>query len=302
MRAVGRNHSVDVVKGVLMLLVVLGHVVLGGIDDNLVRFVIYSFHMPAFFFVSGYLLNTSKLGGMPAKAFASKYWHRMLKWWCVAWVVYTAMYCCFRGFTVESMLHNVADPYYHLWFVPSLLMMTIMAWGLFRYLKNDVLAILLLLCLGVFFFYFSQYWDVSQAYNCRLLAFFAFGIVARRCLCGKVLHRMPYICMYVTVCVAIFYAIDSPMAFFRSYVQLPLCILWCAVVVLPAMNSGFFHCGTIEWIGRNSLQVYLWHALPVAAINVFFETRVAVYYSLSFAALFIFLVYAYIKGKRVSAS
>lgn len=52
-----RNRSVDAIKGVLIFTVVLGHMLLGTLDNNPVRFLIYSFHMPAFFFISGYCVR-----------------------------------------------------------------------------------------------------------------------------------------------------------------------------------------------------------------------------------------------------
>lgn len=48
---VKRDRSIDILKGILILLVVLGH--------SRVKFshVIFWFHMPLFFIVSGYLLD-----------------------------------------------------------------------------------------------------------------------------------------------------------------------------------------------------------------------------------------------------
>ncbi len=61
---------VDVVKGVLMLMVILGHAIQEplkvrgiGFEDNVWRNIIYSFHMPAFMAMSGYLVYCSN-GGM----------------------------------------------------------------------------------------------------------------------------------------------------------------------------------------------------------------------------------------------
>ena len=51
-----RIESIDVLKGIGILLVVYGHVCA---DTELTHF-IYSFHMPLFFIVSGFLFNTSK--------------------------------------------------------------------------------------------------------------------------------------------------------------------------------------------------------------------------------------------------
>ena len=44
-----RNRSIDAIKGILIFLVVIGHVLPGSLDENVIRYVIYSFHMPAFF-------------------------------------------------------------------------------------------------------------------------------------------------------------------------------------------------------------------------------------------------------------
>ncbi|MCD8133214.1 MAG: acyltransferase family protein [Clostridiales bacterium] len=55
-----RNDHFDNIKAVLIFLVVLGHVFrnLGANgDEYLVYKIIYSFHMPAFLFVSGYFMK-----------------------------------------------------------------------------------------------------------------------------------------------------------------------------------------------------------------------------------------------------
>lgn len=46
----GRNSSVDIIKGIGIILVIMGH-----ISENLfINRLIYSFHMPLFFILSGY--------------------------------------------------------------------------------------------------------------------------------------------------------------------------------------------------------------------------------------------------------
>ena len=51
---------VDFAKGLVMILVVLGHATVYDIDLN--KF-IYVFHMPFFFIMAGFLLNLNKWGG-----------------------------------------------------------------------------------------------------------------------------------------------------------------------------------------------------------------------------------------------
>ena len=56
--AIARNDSIDIVKGVLIFLVVLAHFAVSKSLALPIRAwgnAIYSFHMPAFIFISGFL-------------------------------------------------------------------------------------------------------------------------------------------------------------------------------------------------------------------------------------------------------
>lgn len=59
-----RILELDFFKGVAILLVICGHVILanikGALDTHPVYTWIYSFHMPLFFFISGYLISYSQ--------------------------------------------------------------------------------------------------------------------------------------------------------------------------------------------------------------------------------------------------
>ena len=52
-----RDLTLDLAKAICIILMVIGH---SGCPDYLHRF-IYMFHMPCFFFISGYLLNDKYL-------------------------------------------------------------------------------------------------------------------------------------------------------------------------------------------------------------------------------------------------
>lgn len=117
-----RNHTVDAFKGFLILLVVLGHVLLGTLQENVFRYVIYSFHMPTFFFISGYLIRVESLCKLSFKELLVKYWNRMLKMWVLAFFVFS-VYALRDCFSLKSLLKLCVQPYYHLWFVPALFVM-----------------------------------------------------------------------------------------------------------------------------------------------------------------------------------
>lgn len=57
----GRNHHIDALKGVAIILVVLGHSIQlndPNYDNNLLFRIVYSFQLPMFFFLSGFILST----------------------------------------------------------------------------------------------------------------------------------------------------------------------------------------------------------------------------------------------------
>lgn len=178
-----RCSSIDYIKGCLIFTVIVGHVLLGSLDANLFRYVIYSFHMPAFIFMSGYLLNIEKIRLLRIDQLFGKYWRRMLLPWGIAWVVYTAI-DVYGKLSLDAVLNNIINPFYHLWYVPSLFMMIAIIWMAFRYCKSDKAnALLLLLVVGILLFNLSNTsYSIGSAWNCRMLPFFVLGIASKRLL------------------------------------------------------------------------------------------------------------------------
>jgi fucose 4-O-acetylase-like acetyltransferase len=112
------NQTADVFKGALILFVIIGHVLLGTLVDNPIRFFIYTFHMPVFFFIGGYLLNLPKLEKMDWLNILKKYTRRMLAVWAMACVVY-ALLVDFKRLSWQLLFDRFLHPYYHLWFIPT---------------------------------------------------------------------------------------------------------------------------------------------------------------------------------------
>lgn len=87
-----RDKSIDFVKGVIIYLVVWGHVIQHIHHDNessLVFNIIYSFHMPLFIFISGYFAAHTLSKSI--KDVSEKVWKRLLVpaliWSCVQFVI-----------------------------------------------------------------------------------------------------------------------------------------------------------------------------------------------------------------------
>ncbi len=137
--AVNRFDYLDIAKGVGIIAVVWAHILLVGWSHK----VIYSFHMPLFFFISGMLFQRGKYSSF--RVFIVKRAERLLLPYLVysfvTWGIW-ASYRCFRYGPVDDywgpllqtfiaqgsgrfMPHNSA-----LWFIPCLCVVEILFWGL----------------------------------------------------------------------------------------------------------------------------------------------------------------------------
>ena len=64
-----RNRNIDGIKGCLVLLVVVGHVLQGRLDQSIGRYMIYGFHMPFFIALAGICFRTHDLVAIHCRFF-----------------------------------------------------------------------------------------------------------------------------------------------------------------------------------------------------------------------------------------
>jgi acyltransferase len=118
---VRRSAGPDQLKAILLTFVIFGHTFVQLQSQDLGKWLIYGFHMPAFLFLSGYLLDATRLGGRPLGALVAHYWRRMLAAWLAVSVVYLAVY---ERQAFDTVPHAITllflTPVFHLWYVPAL--------------------------------------------------------------------------------------------------------------------------------------------------------------------------------------
>lgn len=111
--AIARNDSIDIVKGVLIFLVVLAHFAVSKSLALPIRAwgnAIYSFHMPAFIFISGFLskrVSTQRIKEID-----------LLLWPFIVFQVLNYIYTRLTGFGVGSL--NIFKPAYLNWYILAL--------------------------------------------------------------------------------------------------------------------------------------------------------------------------------------
>ncbi len=129
-----RNPYIDLLKGMLILFVIAGHLLVGGIRTTFPRYLIYSFHMPLFIALSGYLIRPEGLLSLSFPALLRKYFHRLLLPWLIAVQIFYLVTHLTHMDEISFMdyLSSYWDIYFHLWYVPALLVWILLTWGFLK--------------------------------------------------------------------------------------------------------------------------------------------------------------------------
>jgi fucose 4-O-acetylase-like acetyltransferase len=270
-----------------MVLVIIGHVLIGNQLTMAPRYFIYTFHMPLFLFMSGYLLNLNRLREMTWVELWRKYARRLIRPWCAAWVVYTAWSLMHQRWAFDTLIHDVLHPYLHLWFIPSLFLMTCLM-AVAAKCRLSPWWVFALGCVSI-----STVGSYPLPGICTMwpLVYFATGVLSRA---GKLPQRIGWGGVAVAMAMnAALYFVVNLSEFTRHnslLIFMPVELLLCAAVGNLLRSGKQWRQSTLEWIGRNSMQVYLWHMIPIIALKELLPHNRPLYYLISAILLANFLL------------
>lgn len=288
-----RIQQIDSLKGFLILLVVLGHILQGAIDENIVRYVIYSFHMPLFFCVSGYLFNYSKIKELSFSALIHKYLFRIIIPFVIALIVYNLILYLQDGY--------LAYIYYHLWFILSYLFCILVYWSFFK--LNGSFKFMIVLSISIYIItkliskfdlFENTYYDIlNLSIRPYYILFFTLGVILRkRELKDSFLNKA----ILLLSIVGYLFLFSYPKSSF-----IPLCFLLLnislAYFAISHLQNNYQN-KFLTWVGINSMSMYLWHMLPVLLSKALANNDIE-YYVLSFSFIVLFL-YVLPKLNKVS--
>lgn len=183
----GRTAWVDYSKGIGIILVVYGHVVGGAMPESmkiprlmlLSRDIIYHFHMPLFFFLSGLFVQTSLSKRGTRRFIVNK--SAVLGYPYFVWSVLQGSAVMLMS-SYTSLSANLTDllalwyrPLYHFWFLYALFLM----YAAFALIKNITvfsLPVLIGFACLLFFFPFSTPLAGLDYFSANLI-YFVFGIL-----------------------------------------------------------------------------------------------------------------------------
>lgn len=153
-----RDQTIDVAKGIGMLLVVLGHNPIVQQEKGELYRLIFSFHMPLFFFLSGVFFNPTKsLGSSVVEKGGA-----LLKPYFVTLLSLAALHAVTKSqdivSTIAGVLYGGGDTieWSPLWFLPHLFVVSLFAWAMANVVAQrmqsavlEPLLVLLLFIVGV---------------------------------------------------------------------------------------------------------------------------------------------------------
>lgn len=131
-----RIEYLDIARGIGILLVVLGHNDFGAFSTFFHQ-VIYSFHVPLFFFLSGYFLNTS----IPFLEYLKKRFHSILKPFLFTILLIYFASVSFERMGFQTAITRIVKSLYgsvtyitwdQLWFLPNLFVVSLYAYAFVR--------------------------------------------------------------------------------------------------------------------------------------------------------------------------
>lgn len=261
---------------------IVGHILPGTVTDSFSRFLIYSFHMPLFIAIAGYFFGSMDLKNISFVQLFKKYEFRLIYPWLIALVAYS-LYQDWDVLFIENkyvvLWDSFRKPYYHLWFVPGLLGYVFSTWVVskVKLSVNILLIVSVLLSVSsmvlkehriLFVVYpdIKEYVDVLlSTFRPHYFTFFVLGIWVRRTPLQKINPFLPYLSVMGLLALLVsFFLHQRDIYIFAFYFFNFFFAIW----MLKLSEKRFFpNVRVLQWIGVNSLGIYLWHQYPLMIVK-----------------------------------
>jgi fucose 4-O-acetylase-like acetyltransferase len=256
----GRNASVDVFRGLLVLLVMLGHFSEISQRQNFLTWLGFGFRMPVFIGLTGYMFNLEQARSMTLPALFEKYYGRLILPWLVACAVHLTIV---GAIDWSAPLNAIFRPPFHLWFVPVMMAFIFTARAC-RLDPTRMLAIAIPASIAAMYIFgvgynIEQYqaWVPDHRYFTYPI-YFTFGMWVARRPFDPSIRDVPLL----VALIGLFWwcrLYEHPARAGEVAAELILCVP--LILLLPRVRHLALNLPLIAGVGRDSLFVYLWHPL-----------------------------------------
>lgn len=305
-----RLKNIDLFKGLLIVFVILGHTLQGEMDESIWRTVIYSFHMPLFIGISGFLFNADRVVAINLIVLIKKYLFRVIIPWTIAVAFYFSLSIIQNdNFNIlTGLIKSFISPFYHLWFIPGFLSWVVLTWIFKKIKTGDNFLLVFGLLISVVSIILKNYPEIYQnlgvlnsgiklvlhTFRPYFYFFFVFGVIYRRLELNRpniFEYILPLICF-----VFLIYSFYNPNKLLSTINFFLFNSLLLSLILKVSTNNLIRGNETIEWIGVNSLAIYLWHVLPILICKFAIGTEnLTMFYLVTICMEFVFIIaYSYL--------
>jgi len=297
-----RLKNIDLLKGLLIILVILGHILQGKIDEAIWRKIIYSFHIPLFVGISGFLFNVNRVVNISFIRLIKKYVFRVILPWIIAVLGYFLLTLTPDDSSfLTGIIRAFIYPYYHLWFIPGFLSWILLTWVLKKFKIRDKQLLVIAFVISLISILLKQLQTYQGIEIIKLLLhtfrpqfyfFFVFGLIYRNIKLSRpklLEYILPSTCFILVV--YLFYNPNTLLSGVNFFLFNSLLL---SLVLKVSFNNMIHESKTIEWIGLNSLAIYLWHVLPILICQFLIGTdNLALFYLTTIFTEILFIVVYY---------
>ena len=287
-----RLAYIDIAKGIGIILVVIGHCVpdassLTGISNpyfKLLHQIIYSFHMPLFFFIAGFFVNTQKFSVsspylQKTYLFIRKKFNRLIVPYLFVGLCYLPLKLAFSQFANRPYhINNLwkiiigINPDGELWFLYSLFMINVLVAVVFKFKVSlwKIMAALLAML--------SPFCHIITNY----LLYFLIGMYIRE---KEENWIYKFSSFFIVICLALFFAGNYALYLYPRYSVwikiltslsgIVLC-LWTAKTI--GNNSHVLSRG-LRVLGEFSMDIYILSDIIKIPFRIIFWNKLHMYYS-----------------------
>jgi len=267
-----RDYFFDNIKGLMIILVVLGHFVSSGLYKNSayisIWYSIYLFHMPMFIFIAGYFTKDDK--DNPKKA---------VKNFLIPYIIVSVIMYAFKLIVLKQNIDiEFLEPQYGLWFLISMFWYKLAYNGFIKIKGIFIISIILAILVGL-----DESFTNLAAFS-RTIVFLPFFIAGNKfnkkyIVKNKLIKFFMILILPMLFCVFLYfcYKYDLPMGLlessipyqnlkldirismlFRSLVIfLGFLIIYIILNFIPSKKTIF------SLLGRNSIIIYLGHLFVI---------------------------------------
>lgn len=267
------NLTADCVKGILILLVVVGHI----IPDSTIRYLIYSFHMPVFLAIFGYFISKEVLS--TKNKFTKKICRLLVPYVCASLIYF--VFWNFSSLSIKGFLKALIVPGFHLWFLSAAFIHLLILKALNEFSVN-ISSIIHLVCIILISIFLYKFVNIPVLEMKRTLAWFLFSWLGFSLSCKdfnyKFNNKILLTLYSLLLCIKIYldfhtegfpvlYILNSNISIVSSLLYVLNNTLLVLIVINYIDNYQSLKIPFLNYLGANSMTVYLWHVVFIQALG-----------------------------------